>query len=1329
MAISTIDSMAAFCHDRLADIIALQEINVNPASATGFVSHWRAKGYLCILGGLDPSCALHRVALLARCPIQHVQLPVTVCQSRCAAGFVEIFGPNSKSCILLASFYGQSGDLVATDMLFRDFLQAAQRFGGPFVVMGDFNCTLAEAPVAPHLASGNLRCLDDDLPSCLPCTNPVDTRRIDFALAHRSVIASGGDTVRRRELSDHGIVSYNLDLSPHPAGHQAPRFAALTCTDPTVIEQAFESFWDPTLFASRIKEVDVEGAWQLLSDTAEMAMGADLSLSSVRRSRPWLPQPLTASRHRCDKDGHHSATVHDLQRLRNRVHQLRAQPHLHGLRRKILRSLCALRGRIPDFPFVSLANLDCAAEILTNLCNQFTTQEKDARVQSWRDDHYRSSQACFRWIRQRSRVADALQTASADEPARAIHPAEVVRTQGSVWTAKWNPASPVDFTKLEQLLGNFRCRPADPLQITLTARQLKRACAQMNGKAPGPDAWTAVQLGLLPQAWWDATTCLWNVCIQSGVLPNVWSRATIALVPKRLDETRPIALCSIVWRMGARCIAAALRPWCETWCGHNALGAAPGRSAACAHARLLLARTQGCSTFVQQDLSAFFDSLDVHAVCALLRRFGAPHQVCTILQTFYACPLRIFRVGLWVSKDWIYASRGLLQGCPLSPLLSLLVGTAWSLFTVGARDSEGFLHVGPSDTDNVIFVDDRVLWPTSQTASPLQAVRAALNRSDEFDSALALHCRSSKCAVAAVPGVHVLAPLAQQRNYNQTTCLQVLGISFDLGHDLAVPLRFSLKKLLCRLRMLRVLNPCLEVKRIVVQSLVFAAMFWATGVASVHEADLLAVRQELRSLLSLHATDEAPWVLIAAGFGWQWDPLWMRDWAALRAAWRFAATPPAWTETVPLTEACVPWTRLVPEALQVITRLGWYVSVDGRCISRTDDLGVTRSVHVGWDSIGVMRQWLVDAHQLVGIHRCGRIATSLHREDPTCARGLALAKPATSQRYALSGHHALSGPGPLAVRRAALASAGTGWYWTASLRLSARDTTCMCQGRNPSRPHVTWVCPHTAHCRLGLAAPQDRVSERLFAAPLREWPSAPPAVDQDEFVADLAEHCAQLMAKQSCLIVATDGSAFEGVGAFAIVTEQCSFATGDSSEDQSAFRQEALAFLALFRALCTVSALPAGRVTVLYDCTAVAAAIARPCSSSLPGLFSELASLHATLQSRGCPLELVWVPSHDKQASWCPPVHLCARSCRRLNAIADKAANDARINRWRPSARRSWFTASRDAHAWELAAIRAAAGASDVLKAHLQQPCSEGPLPFPRSPAVSDHVMCRDSGS
>ena len=239
MAISIISLMASFCHACAADIVALQEINVNPASAAGFVAGWRAQGYACILGDLDPSHCLHRVALLARCPIQQVSLQVPAGQARCAAGYVEVFGNGSKQCLLLASFYGQSGDLAATSLIFSDLLLAVQRFGGPFAILGDFNCTVEEAPVAPHLASGALRSLDDDLPAGLPNTNPVNTRRIDFALAHRSLHANGGETVRRRDLSDHGIVSYCIAVELHR--HHAPRFAALPCTERDVIALAFES--------------------------------------------------------------------------------------------------------------------------------------------------------------------------------------------------------------------------------------------------------------------------------------------------------------------------------------------------------------------------------------------------------------------------------------------------------------------------------------------------------------------------------------------------------------------------------------------------------------------------------------------------------------------------------------------------------------------------------------------------------------------------------------------------------------------------------------------------------------------------------------------------------------------------------------------------------------------------------------------------------------------------------------------------------------------------------------------------------------------------------
>ena len=65
--------------------------------------------------------------------------------------------------------------------------------------------------------------------------------------------------------------------------------------------------------------------------------------------------------------------------------------------------------------------------------------------------------------------------------------------------------------------------------------------------------------------------------------------------------------------------------------------------------------------------------------------------------------------------------------------------------------------------------------------------------------------------------------------------------------------------------------------------------FWASGVVSPAEADLLALRTEIRSLLSLHFTEEAPWILITAVHGWDFDPLWVRDWRAILAAWRFVS--------------------------------------------------------------------------------------------------------------------------------------------------------------------------------------------------------------------------------------------------------------------------------------------------------------------------------------------------------------------------------------------------------------------------------------------------------
>ena len=120
-----------------------------------------------------------------------------------------------------------------------------------------------------------------------------------------------------------------------------------------------------------------------------------------------------------------------------------------------------------------------------------------------------------------------------------------------------------------------------------------------------------------------------------------------------------------------------------------------------------------------------------------------------------------------------------------------------------------------------------------------------------------------------------------------------------------------------------------------------------------------------------------------------------------------------------------------------------------------------------------------------------------------------------------------------------------------------------------------------------------------------------------------------LLSDQNRVQIATDGSALEDVGAYAVVSSRPEgvFATGDSSEDQSAYRQEALAMLALFRGLVGLTGHSQGCVQVLYDCEAVVAGIRHPEGAALPGLFAELRAAQATLHQRNLLTELIWVPA------------------------------------------------------------------------------------------------------
>ena len=614
-----------------------------------------------------------------------------------------------------------------------------------------------------------------------------------------------------------------------------------------------------------------------------------------------------------------------------------------------------------------------------------------------------------------------------------VRPATLLLQQATAWTKHWTTkGEALDYAKIQSALG---CLPEVPLQqllpTQLTVRSLLSVSSQMRGKAPGPDRWAAEHFLLLPQDWWQAFLNLWHHILKSGSVPLEWRKVMIALVCKPTGGTRPLGFCQIAWRISAKAVNKCLRTWACSWAGHGASGAAPSRSINDAHSRPLLARRAGVCHFVKQDLSSFFDSIDIPAALMLLERLGAPPALCQLIKAFYNGQTRLFKHERYFSPQWVSDCRGCVQGCPFSPTIALALGQLWSVYCSTPR------------TNNLIYMDDRVLWPCPGTDSPHEVLSVALGKSAEYDKVFGFQCRPSQCAVAQPEHDHMLDDFASEHRYPTTSVLEILGIVLHFNGEHNSLLKLKMRELLLRLRYLRLCRPSLNVAKQVAGSLIASAMVWASGVAMPERQEIDLIRSELWPVLRPHFTDETPWFMVCAIHGWEWDPLWLCQWRALQAAWRFERVPPAWLETVPIADAFPTWMSILPVAAETMAEQGWEVSPRGHAISRVDSQGTLRTFEFGCGAISVLRNWFEEASQHHALHKCGRVKNFLHRREEGLAVGLDLPKPPAECQFALRGHKLLGKDGPLEIRRAAHATGGTGWHVAAKTASPTPNANCL----------------------------------------------------------------------------------------------------------------------------------------------------------------------------------------------------------------------------------------------------------------------------------------------
>ena len=1281
--------IADFCCDFPFQVAALPEADIPVLSAPGFLNSWKHRHMQACLSAVEGD--VHKVALCSSIPFSPCVLNVEAATSRYAAGTFEVQGPDLEiETILVVAVYLQVRNEAVAQAQAAELVSAAESTGLRYVMIGDFNLEQHQAHIGYAIQSGGTHACD----SCegagnLPMTGPGRKRRIDFALSHWRLPAV---SVQHREchFSDHLVVRYDF-LPNAPKARTGPPRRRIADRTTEQIDELFNACQTHPI-AQAIANSCIDDAWLLLSDVAEQCL-CETGANVVPRSEDWTPSP--PPEHRKGRKALCSPSVACLRRLHGRLCHLQTRPWDQALLAKVLTSLAGVRRLVPQLPVFSLECLPSAAPCVKQLLLAYERQERSAILSAWQAKLKHEDHRIRSFVKNRTEQQLLYEQGVKAGPGQngVRHPAIAVQDQSNSWTTKWNTVPRVQKAELVTMLQKVQ-RP-QPCQVTLrvNAVQLRAHTKAMASKASGPDSWEASDLARLPLGWWELAAALWNKSIETGSIPSAWCKAKVVLLWKTRGRTRPIALFSILWRAGAKALAVSMRPWCETWQSHYDTGGLPATSVSAAHMQLHQSLHRGAWALAQQDVAAFFDSLHWEVLEAVLHHLRAPVELMPILRSFYTQSKRIFVLEGAFSHDWTEQTTGIAQGCPLSPYLAAAVTHCWCELVI----TKGITGFG--------YLDDRAIL--LQKGCSLQVLRDALQRSADFDRVCGLACAPDKCFLAARQHSNESKSIATHFKLQVCNVVDVLGVTVDLAGDWQL-LKFSLRKAVLRLRLLKWTQTSTFKKRSLVRSLVLPCLTWAAAFAAPCKEDLIAVKHEIFSLFNPWYGQEAARVLIFEHLSWHLEPEFATDLACIREIWRFIAKAPTWTDTCPLDVAFPKWHEVFPRAQAVLDSLNWHMSADGQSLQRFDLSGTLRKLEVGVDSFRCVQAWLIEHFRRSYMQKTGRVVQSFHRPDPNLARGLDLPAPPANHSYAFSGHRICHDEARDSyLHHASSVTGGSAWFLNAGQRFfnSTVQSTCMCGAPQPSRVHLTWCCPHTQDLREGLRPPTDRAQERLFCQPVPTMPPAPHGLDLDDLVGELVLNLSGCLLSGRPLYVATDGGSKDDVGSFAIHFEGQSHGAGTGHEDQSAFRQELNALLFLSRSLRMVADNGIrGQVFVICDCqSAISAIEASTTKSACPRLVQEIKQnlQHACIAHLF--ISFIWVPSHQKHVTWRPAGGHDAALLRHLNDRADAHCTEVLMRRLQGSLRQRWHVLAANATKWEYHAIHAAAKGAERLHAHFQR--------------------------
>lgn len=308
-----------------------------------------------------------------------------------------------------------------------------------------------------------------------------------------------------------------------------------------------------------------------------------------------------------------------------------------------------------------------------------------------------------------------------------------------------------------------------------------------------------------------------------------------------------------------------------------------------------------------------------------------------------------------------------------------------------------------------VFWNDRAL--RSRHPNGDQIVEDACRAGAVIDHRLGLCLSPGKTQLAARRGVQREKMERLFENDSKVTDKVVyLGLIHDLNSAASSKLkRHNVKKAEFTAARIQRLGRTPTEKAALIRSLLLPCWTWAAAHVDLEGLPTTLRRTISRSLLP-RPPSGASAALIWHLYGELADPWLQYSWSALRA-WgshmRDLFDSSAWQDRACLKYTTADILRAAPGLRKVLNDVKCQWHPQTMSISRLDEQGETRILHVASDGIGAVRPWLVEEWRRYLAKGCERIRRRYNRHDPDFASGRDLVAPPTGRMLVTDAHNEL----------------------------------------------------------------------------------------------------------------------------------------------------------------------------------------------------------------------------------------------------------------------------------------------------------------------------------